>query len=378
VKLWSHDQELGWTPLVWLVWLSAFFVQPVTQGASTLEWTAYLVCLAVFLPLYFLGYAWSGRRVLRVSLAILLLGVVFSPFNAGATTFFIYAAAFLGPAIPGRRAYAWVLGYTALLGLEALIVGIGASGLVAGLLFTPLIGSINVHYAGVSRRNARLRLAQEEVERLAKLDERERIARDMHDLLGHSLAVITLKSQLAERVVGSDPERAASELREIERISRETTNEVRRAVRGYRAQKLGTELAKARLALETAGVGLTVEAGPFVLGSEQESAVALALREAVTNVVRHARAQSCTVRIDAGRQGFVLEVEDDGRGVRRAEGSGLTGMRERIATLGGTVEVETSTRGTLVRVVLPLRRSDVEPASLVEPDAVAMTAEGHT
>jgi two-component system sensor histidine kinase DesK len=303
-----------------------------------------------------------------------MLGVLYSPFNFGATTFFIYASAFLGPAIPGRRAYAWVAGYTVLLAIEGVLFDIHPNGLVAGLVFTPLIGAINVHTAGVSRRNARLRLAHEEVERLAKLDERERIARDLHDLLGHSLAVITLKSQLAERLVQTDPERAASELREIERISRETTNEVRRAVRGYRAQKLGTELAKARLALESAGVGLAVESGPFVLGSEQESAMALALREAVTNVVRHASAQRCIVRIDAGRQGFVLEIEDDGRGVRRAEGSGLTGMRERLAALGGTVEVETSTTGTLVRVALALRGGEVVEVEAPEGQAAEARA----
>jgi two-component system sensor histidine kinase DesK len=374
VKLWRHDQELGWTPLAWLVWLVPFFVQPLAQRASILEWAFYLTGVAVFLPLYFLGYASRPRRVLQVSLAILMLGVLYSPFNFGATTFFIYASAFLGPAIPGRRAYAWVAGYTVLLAIEGVLFDIHPNGLVAGLVFTPLIGAINVHAAGVSRRNARLRLAHEEVERLAKLDERERIARDLHDLLGHSLAVITLKSQLAERLVQTDPERAASELREIERISRETTNEVRRAVRGYRAQKLGTELAKARLALESAGVGLAVESGPFVLGSEQESAMALALREAVTNVVRHASAQRCIVRIDAGRQGFVLEIEDDGRGVRRAEGSGLTGMRERLAALGGTVEVETSTTGTLVRVALPLRGGEVVEAEAPQGQAAEARA----
>jgi two-component system, NarL family, sensor histidine kinase DesK len=243
---------------------------------------------------------------------------------------------------------------------------------VVGLVFVPIIGMINLHFTELARRNVRLKLAHEEVERLAKLDERERIARDLHDLLGHSLAVITLKSQLAARLARFDPERAAAEMSEVERISREATNEVRRAVRGYRAQKLGTELAKARLALESAGMRLEVHAGPFALGSDQESVVALALREAVTNVVRHSRAERCVVRVDSGRERFVLEVEDDGRGIRRPEGAGLAGMRERLAPLGGTVELEpVGPHGTLLRLTLPaVQAPGVEEAADAGPRAV--------
>ncbi|HVS63249.1 MAG TPA: sensor histidine kinase [Thermoanaerobaculia bacterium] len=364
MRLLPKDRNVGWTPFAWLVYLATFFIDPIANGASGLEWTLTLLATAAFLVLYFRGFWLPARGQLRIALAILAIGVLFLPSNAGAVTFFIYSASFIGCAL-SRRATSWtLLGVVALMLLECYLFDVPPSVWLVGVIFVPLIGFINSHFTEVERRNARLKLAHEEVERLAKLDERERIARDLHDLLGHSLAVITLKSQLASRLVGSDPERARAEMDEVERLSRETTNEVRRAVSGYRAQKLGTELAKARLALESAGMRLDVQAGPFALESEQESVVALALREGVTNVVRHSRASRCTiridsVRIDSGRARFVLEVEDDGRGVRRPEGSGLTGMRERIAPSGGTVELErVEPQGTVLRITVPIARSD--------------------
>ena len=359
MRLLPKDHSVGWTPFAWLVYLSTFFIGPITDGASPLEWTLTLLATAVFLALYFRGYWVPARGQLRVALGILAIGVAFLPWNPGAVSFFIYSASFIGCAL-SRKATSWaLLGVIALFVLESYVFDVPAPIWVVGLVFVPLIGFINSHFTAVERRNARLKLAHEEVERLAKLDERERIARDLHDLLGHSLAVITLKSQLAARLVASDPERARAEMEEVERISREATNEVRRVVSGYRAQKLGTELAKARLALESAGMRLDVQAGPFALDSEQESVIALALREGVTNVVRHSRASRCTIRIDSGRidsgrSRFVLEVEDDGRGVRRPEGSGLTGMRERIAPYGGTVEIESlEPQGAVLRVTVP-------------------------
>jgi two-component system, NarL family, sensor histidine kinase DesK len=372
MRLLPRDQSVGWTPFAWLVYLAAFFVEPVLGRAAPLEWALTVAATLVFLALYFRGFWLQRRGQVKVALGILAIGVLFLPTNRGAVTFFIYAASFLGSGLPRRQAIGALAGVVALLLGESYLFDVPTMSWVVGLVFVPIIGMINLHFTELARRNVRLKLAHEEVERLAKLDERERIARDLHDLLGHSLAVITLKSQLAARLARFDPERAAAEMSEVERISREATNEVRRAVRGYRAQKLGTELAKARLALESAGMRLEVHAGPFALGSDQESVVALALREAVTNVVRHSRAERCVVRVDSGRERFVLEVEDDGRGIRRPEGAGLAGMRERLAPLGGTVELEpVGPHGTLLRLTLPaVQAPGVEEAADAGPRAV--------
>ncbi len=213
-----------------------------------------------------------------------------------------------------------------------------------------------------SGRQRRLRRADEEIERLAALAERERIARDLHDLLGHTLSVIVVKSELAARLAEGEPARARDEMRDVERIGREALSEVRAAVVGYRAKGLRGELDGARRALAAAGVETTVQADLPALPVAYESALALALRESVTNVVRHAGARHASIRIAMEPSGVVLEVTDDGRGGSGPEGAGLTGMRERIADLGGSVERDGGS-GTRVRVTLPLEATTTVTAA---------------
>ena len=217
-----------------------------------------------------------------------------------------------------------------------------------------MIGGICIHAAEVKRVNARLRMAHEEIERLAQTAERERIARDLHDVLGHTLSLITLKSELAGKLVGRDPERAGREIREIERISREALREVRTAIAGYRSEGLQAEMGRARLALESSGVRLEYFAQPVELDPAQETVMALALRESVTNVVRHCRRRELPDRPGADGEETRLEVHDDGRGGVGPEGIGLASMRERVEGIGGRLERHAAT-GTSLRIVLPRR-----------------------
>src|SRR5204863_1450718 len=189
----------------------------------------------------------------------------------------------------------------------------------------------------------------EEVAHLAKVAERERIARDLHDLLGHTLSVIILKSELASRLAATQPERAAEEIRDVERISREALAEVRAAVRGYRSAGLESELRQAGETLKTAGIELQTAMETPPLTAIQESVFALAVREAVTNVVRHAQATVCRLSLRREGSWCQLEIADNGKGGALEEGSGLSGMRERVEALGGIVERDGS-HGTLVRI----------------------------
>jgi two-component system sensor histidine kinase DesK len=213
-----------------------------------------------------------------------------------------------------------------------------------------IVGATNIHFTEMGRSTARLRQARDEVEHLAKLAERERIARDLHDLLGHTLSLIVLKTELASKLAERDPVRAAREIREVEEISRQALAEVRQAVRGYRARDLSAERALARVALQAAGVELSEAFEPVALSPEAEDAFAFALREGVTNVVRHARATRCHVGLAAGDGQARLTIEDDGHGGEAPEGAGLRGMRERAQALGGQVERQ----GTRLRVSIPL------------------------
>ena len=199
-----------------------------------------------------------------------------------------------------------------------------------------LIGGLSVIFTEIGRKQTTLRrAAEEESRRLAVVAERERIGRDLHDVLGHTLTVITLKAELASKLLPLDPARSRDEIRDVVRISRDALAEVRRAVAGIRSAALAEEVRHARRALEAAGVESEFQIAPVPLGGQEEHARALAVREAITNVIRHARAQRCVVRLDGDDVRTRLEVEDDGVGGRAPEGSGLSGMRERVLGLGG-------------------------------------------
>jgi len=203
-----------------------------------------------------------------------------------------------------------------------------------------IVGCGNVFVNDRLRHSALVRRAQEDVEEMAKVAERERIARDLHDVLGHTLSVIALKSELASKLADRDPGRAVQEIREVERISREALTEVRAAVEGYKNRGFSGELREARQVLASAGVRLDADVGDVLLLPRQETALALALRETITNVVRHARARVCRVALVLERGEVVLTVQDDGAGGPVREGNGLTGMRERVTAAGGTLNVD--------------------------------------
>jgi len=216
-----------------------------------------------------------------------------------------------------------------------------------------VVGLTNIHFAEMRRR---VRAAQASLSEMARIAERERIGRDLHDLLGHTLSVIVLKSELASRLAERDPPRAVAEIRDVERISREALGEVRKAVRGYRSDGLLDEVANAERVLVAAGITPEIAVRPATLPPDEDRALAYALREAVTNVVRHARATRCSIRLIAEGDRTVLEVRDDGRGGLEPEGSGLSGIRERLREVAGTLERD-GQRGTRLVMSLPAHGS---------------------
>jgi two-component system sensor histidine kinase DesK len=340
LRLLPEDSELGWVPYAWLVYLVGFVAGVLIPPTALWEWVVSGLGLGLFLVLYFWGYWLEGRKLLAVIGGISGLGALFLPINLGAGGFFIYAASFVGRVGPPRTALRWLLLVSAAPGIEALALGLPWHRWVWAVGFALLIGGVNIHFSEVSRQNAMLRQARSEVEHLARVAERERIARDLHDLLGHTLSVIVRKAELASKLAERDPARAAQEIREVEKISRQALAEVRSAVRGYRSEGLAAELAAARAALEAAGVELEARVEPGPLEPAEEAALALVLREGVTNVIRHAAARRCWVRLERAGQGLRLEVRDDGRGGAAPEGSGLRGMRERLGELGGALQAD--------------------------------------
>ena len=184
--------------------------------------------------------------------------------------------------------------------------------------------------------------------------ERERIARDLHDVLGHTLSLVILKSELATKLADRDPERAREEIRDVERIAREALAEVRAAVTGYRAGGLQSEIQHARSALATAGVAFECDVhAKTSIPPSHEAVLCLALREAVTNIVRHAGARKARLTMRVSDTACAVTITDDGRGGNAPFGSGLTGMRERVEALGGSL-IRDGRQGTTLTVSLPL------------------------
>jgi two-component system, NarL family, sensor histidine kinase DesK len=350
------DRDHGWGPLLWLLYLGFFFVQPAVDHASLKQWLLDGLGGAVFLVLYWGLFLLEKPRGLVHVGGIVLLGILFLPFNGGACTFFIFAAALL-PFSVGTQTRALIgLGTIAAIGgIEGILLHQSGWQLFYAAIFPLLIGGGNIIFAERNRMNCQLRKANEEIENLAKVAERERIARDLHDVLGHTLSVITLKSELAGKLVDRDPQRAGREIGEVEQISRQALSDVRDAIRGYRSQGLVAELAQAKTTLETAGLMVQCDAATTVkLPAVQESVLSLAVREAVTNVVRHAQARTCRMRLEQQNGSCRLEIHDDGCGTSNGEGNGLRGMRERVEMLGGTLNRSTEA-GTRLTITLPLK-----------------------
>ncbi len=220
-----------------------------------------------------------------------------------------------------------------------------------GILFGTLVATLAIW--GISQsinRNIEVLAVREENARLALDDERNRFARDLHDILGHSLTVITVKAELANRLIDVDAERARAELADLERLSRDALADVRRAVDGYRELTLPGELARAGMALSAAEITADLPNTTDGIPSDRRELFAWAVREGITNVIRHSGAQRCTVVLGEHE----VEVRDDGRGADSpGAGHGLTGLRERAAALGGTVVTQSLHPGFSLKVVVP-------------------------
>ncbi len=344
-----------WFPVINLVWLAWMFAAPwmFGTGRTGIAVITY-VSVAIFLVLYHRAWFGSRSRLVFHTAAVAVLGLAIIPVNSS-WSYVIYAGSLIPFCTRGWRVAAWLALLLAAFYVVAMASGFFTPVLTLGCIATTVVvASLNGVFRHNNERDAELRLSQDEVRRLAIAAERERIGRDLHDLLGHTLSLVAIKSELARRLIARDLPAAERELADIERVARQALAEVREAVTGMRAVALAGEIASAKLMLEAGHVHFAFEGSTASLAPDAEAALAMGLREAITNVYRHARATRVDVSLTAASEGIELCVSDNGRGGVLARGNGLAGMEERLAALGGRlVLVSEAGRGTVLRMQLP-------------------------
>ena len=356
------DLRIGkspWVEAVHLVWSIWVFITPMfVPGGYSLRWALLTLCsYPLFLLLYALCLLLPRRLASRPAYGLIALCIVLMPWYPSGISYFIFGCVMLRMHF-AQSMFAYVgqllVANAVFLG-AALWIGYPWESVAWTPIMTLVIGLVvNVERAN-QEKDAEIRLSHDEVRRLAATAERERIGRDLHDLLGHTLSLVALKSDLASRLIGHDPLAARKEMEDVSGVARDALAQVRRAVSGIRAAGLAAELASARLLLESDGVRFNYELSEVALTPEQETVLALAVREAVTNIQRHARAGDASVSLRSSGQQVSLKIEDDGRGGAIVPGNGLCGMRERIESLGGKLRVEAMPgQGTQIEIVLPM------------------------
>jgi len=345
----------------WLVCLLFPLVSLMQEPSTTLHLIPGLVALVFFAASYTWlmwphpvsrhahGRAHSPLSVL-LFVVLVVLTLVFSLVDGRAWLWlFIGVSAIAGMILPMRSAFAAVM----LLTLFPLIITMGTSGdmrhvdwpLTIALIL--LVRGLGLDMIGIARMSGAIRelhAARGELARMAVIEERLRMARDLHDLLGHTLSLVTLKSELAGRLIEQEPARAVQEIHEVEHVARQTLREVREALAGYRHPRLESELEGARQLLSAAGIECSLEHPVLDLPPAIDAVLAWTVREGVTNVIRHSRARQCFIRLSCENGMVRAEVINDGDLQKLADngtvqaGSGLAGLSERITTQGGRME----------------------------------------
>lgn len=341
-----------------------YLVYPVSDivtgkvGGAGAAWQ--LAALAAFVTTYVAAvlspgdYGDRGRWTVPLMAVTTAMAIVFPLlFGGGWTALPIYVTVMLSMALPLRPALVAMAVMALVVLVDSRLAGADAETIVLLLVQVWTLGILFASVRNTRMLVLRLEDAQREVARLAAGEERLRIARDLHDLLGHSLSLIVIKSELAGRLAEQGSDRTAREIADIESVARQALVEVREAVTGYRRRGFSEELDGARAALTAAGLRVAVRISGTPLPDGLDGLFGWAVREAATNVVRHARATRCEIGVAHDGSGAVLEVGDDGDAGPYEPGSGLRGLAERVRAEGGVMEAGPVPSGFRLRITVP-------------------------
>lgn len=358
-----------WLDSVHLLWSFWVFIVPLFNGGVSGYNLTWLLFTAISYPVFLLLFAkaqLAPRRTAHLyALGMAAMSLALLRWYPSGLSYFIYGCIMLRRSnMPFTPYMARLAMWNAVFVMLAWWIGYPKSLLIIIPVTVLAVSIISAVEQMSTEKNTALSLSQDEVRRLAANAERERIGRDLHDLLGHTLSLITLKLELSRKLFDRDPDAARCELADAEKVARHALAEVRSAVTGIRATDFIAELASARLLLESGGVELDYDDSPPQMPEAIERSLALVLREAVTNVARHAQASNVSIDLAIVDEAVHLRISDDGRGGVREYGNGLCGMRERVRALGGRLHVESSrAHGTCLRIDVPFPTVRILPAA---------------
>jgi two-component system sensor histidine kinase DesK len=374
--------------IVWIIWLPFIVpgVVPLLQGPLLPVSLPILAVMAVFVAIYALcsfrvALALSGRSsagsserattAWRTAVTLILLALsvgtelLGKPRQLDASSLFIFTTAYAGSSFRIPRGIITNAVVLAVCMVTGALLGFALPGLLTTTFVITVVSFMTMSWTRSIVVGRKLHEAQGEIARLAASEERLRIARDLHDLLGQKLSFIALKSELARHLVASAPDRAEAEIAEVESTVRSTLQEVREAVAGYRRPDVAHELRAAQEILSAAGIRLVNRCEMRLvdgLSEEHNTALAWAVREGVTNVIRHSRAKTCTIDLTKNAERIVVEISDDGAGPAEtaagipSRGNGLRGLRERLEALGGKCDAQSRAPvGFALTAVVPTR-----------------------
>ena len=349
------ERKLSWVYLINLV----FYVIPLfTVRFEVWQYISMTAALLLFLCCYFWAYR-SSRSAMHWPIAgIVLVAALITPVNPGSISMFAYAGFFIGFAYPLRRYLLLIVLLIGLLVVLQLTLTIHWNLFL--IMGVPIV--LGVSLLGRAEQAKLLhRLAEQqsedEIKQLATTVERERIARDLHDILGHTLSSIILKADLAHKLLAhQQPDAARQQLTELSQIARDALSQVRQSVSGYKHQGLSAEVTKLLSRLRDAGFQAVFTGEIPQLDPRRETALILALTELVTNVIRHSKGDSC--RLSFVQQGHEVTIclSDNGQRSEIKEGNGISGLRERLAAIGATLALQQHD-GVTARIQLPLQES---------------------
>ena len=332
----KSEDKFAWVYLINLVfYFIPYFIidMPVWQiGLS-------LAALVPFIYCYFWAYRSTSSRAHLPILAMIAIAIIATPINTGSLSLFTFAGFFIGFFYPLRKAMLCILALIATLFLlnqglnfDHYYWVIYGAALVTGVSLFGVVERTRIENKHKQQKS------QQEIRQLATMLERERIARDLHDIMGHSLSSISLKAELAEKLLAkNDIEQAQLQLTELNSIARDSLSQIRQTVSGYKHKGLTASVTNLCQTLRDKGLNVELEGDIPTLSSELETHVILSITELCNNVIRHSQAQECRLSFSQNEHDTIIQVTDNGQPKSIAQGNGLKGIQERLQQFKGSL-----------------------------------------